>query len=163
MVVRILGNRGTSAYKQAQNTVLKLGHQIDDGSYFVCDVAIAPLLTERLSDGDIYDPIHGTLIFHPSPLPYGRGASAIKHAYSNAEPITAATWFWANSGKMDSGDICEMEVVTIDYGLKPREFYEAHIIPALCRTLERALVGIGKGNIRRVPQVEQYATFKPKL
>ena len=48
----------------------------------------------------------GTLIFHPSPLPYGRGASSLKWAYRRGEPITAATWLWADSG-YDTGDICE--------------------------------------------------------
>ena len=31
--------------------------------------------------------------------PHGRGASSIKWAYKRKEPVTAATWFWANDGK----------------------------------------------------------------
>lgn len=158
MKVVILGKDHTRAYIEARNLVLSLGHEavtdINDA-----DLSIAPLLTDMLSPGQIYAPKYGTLIFHPSPLPYGRGASAIKWAYKRNEPITAATWFWANLYKVDSGDICEQEVIKIDYSLTPREFYDTHVIPALLRTLERALTDIAVGHIRRVPQVPAYSTF----
>ena len=102
------------------------------------------------------------MIFHPSPLPYGRGASSIRWAYRRREPITAATWFWADIG-LDTGDICEQEIVKIDYDLQPREFYELDIIPAMRRTLERCLNGLQMGIKRRIPQVEKYATFDLKI
>ena len=108
------------------------------------------------------EPIKGTLIFHPSPLPHGRGASAIKWAYERKEPITAASWLWANN-KLDGGDICEMEILAIDHGIRPRDYYELHVIPAMERTLERCLNAISRGFIRRVPQVEAYATYDPKI
>ena len=158
MKIKILGKQDTQAYELAHETVAKLGH-----SFCVngcdADLAIAPLLTEKLSYDEISAPLRGTLIFHPSPLPYGRGAASIKWAYRRREPITAATWFWANDGKMDSGDICEMEIVKIDYNLSPREFYETHVLPASVRTLERALRAIAEGYRRRVPQVEEYSSF----
>lgn len=158
MNIAILGKGDTRAYTEASKLVLSMGHHIVND---VCDadLAIAPLLTDILSPGQIYAPKHGTLIFHPSPLPYGRGASAIKWAYKRGEPITAATWFWANLYKVDSGDICEQEVIMIDYSLSPREFYDAHVLPALLRTLGRALTGIASGHVRRIPQVQAYATF----
>ena len=104
----------------------------------------------------------GTLIFHPSPLPYGRGASSIRWAYRRKEPIAAATWFWADNG-LDTGDICEQEIIKIDYSLRPREFYEQEIIPAMRRTLERCLNNLQMGIKRRVPQVEKYATFDKRI
>ncbi|MBB4034906.1 methionyl-tRNA formyltransferase [Dysgonomonas hofstadii] len=158
MKVAILGKDHTRAYIEARKLVLSLGHEaVSDING--AELAIAPLLTDILSPGQIYAPKYGTLIFHPSPLPYGRGASAIKWAYKRNEPITAATWFWANLYKVDSGDICEQEVIKIDYSLPPREFYDVHAVPALLRTLERALTGIAAGHIRRVPQVQAYSTF----
>ena len=163
MVVSILGKKDTPAYELARQSVLDMGHAINEGRHFITDLAIAPLLTEKLSESEIFEPVHGTLIFHPSPLPYGRGASAIRWAYQRGEPITAATWFWANAGKIDSGDICEMEIVKITHDVRPREFYEKHILPAMVRTLERALAGVAAGHPRRVPQVEEYATFDLKI
>jgi methionyl-tRNA formyltransferase len=157
MRVEILGNRDTKAYQLAKELLIKLEHRI----VFRCDqpeIAIAPLLTDTLSAEELFRPLYGTLIFHPSPLPYGRGASAIKWAYQRKEPITAATWFWANE-KLDSGDICEQEIVKIDYNLRPREFYEKDILPAMVRTLERCLTGIEKGFKRQIKQVDEYATY----
>lgn len=137
----------------------RLGHKIVDSG---ADIAIAPLLTEKISNEQISEPLFGTLIFHPSPLPYGRGASAIRWAYRRKEPITAATWFWA-SDKLDAGDICEQEIIKIDYSLSPREFYEIHIIPAMLRTLERCLTGVQKGFKRQIPQVEEYASYDSRI
>ena len=64
---------------------------------------------------------------------------------------------------MDSGDICETEIIKIDYALPPREFYEKHVLPALGRTLERALRAIACGYIRRVPQIDEYSSFDFKV
>lgn len=162
MVVKIFGDKETLAYREAEKLVRSMGMAIWDESYYYADVAIAPLLEARLSNTEFSDPLLGTLIFHPSPLPYGRGASAIRYAYRRKEPITAATWFWADNG-MDTGDICEQEIVRINYDLRPREFYEQDIIPAMVRTLGRALSNVSKGEIRKIPQIERYATFDRRI
>jgi methionyl-tRNA formyltransferase len=64
---------------------------------------------------------------------------------------------------MDIGDICEQEIIIIDYELRPREFYKQHIIPALIRTLERALNDIERGVKQQIKQVEEYATFNSRI
>lgn len=120
-----------------------MGLAVWNETCFFVDVAIAPLLTEKIRGKELAEPKLGTQIFHLSPLPYGRGASSIRWAYKRKEPITAATWFWADSG-LDTGDICEQEVVRIDYNLRPRDFYEQEIIPAMQKTLKRCL-----NNLRR--------------
>lgn len=157
LIVDIIGQKDCPAYRKAVEVVLGAGCKICRGDT-IPDVAIAPLLTEKIGEDVINRPWHGTLIFHPSPLPYGRGAASIKWAYKRNEPITAATWFWADNG-LDTGDICEQEIVKIDYSLRPREFYEQEMIPAMARTLERCLKGLQMGRARRIPQVEKYATF----
>ena len=162
MVVRILGQKDTLAYKEAEQVVKEMGLTVWTETCFFVDVAIAPLLTEKVGDEELAEPRLGTLIFHPSPLPHGRGASSIRWAYRRKEPITAATWFWADSG-LDTGDICEQEIVRIDYDLRPRVFYEQEIIPAMRRTLERCLNNLQTGIKRRVPQIEKYATFDKRI
>ncbi|MCQ2127722.1 MAG: formyl transferase [Bacteroidaceae bacterium] len=162
MIIKILGNKDTAAYIAAKTIILAHNHELWSEGHNCCHLAIAPLLTEKVPDDELREPLLGTLIFHPSPLPYGRGASSIKWAYKRQEPITAATWFWADSG-YDTGDICEQEIVKIDYRLRPRDFYETHILTAMERTLERALNGIERGLPRRIPQVEQYSSFDKRL
>ena len=73
MVVRILGQKDTLAYKEAEQVVKEMGLAVWDETYFFVDVAIAPLLTEKVGDEELAGPRLGTLIFHPSPLPYGVG------------------------------------------------------------------------------------------
>lgn len=158
MRIIILGKEDTPAYQEAHQLVTNRGHKVV-ALGGIADLAIAPLLTERISPATIYAPKHGTLIFHPSPLPHGRGASAIRWAYERNEPITAATWFWANLYKLDSGSICEQEIIKLDHNLRPREFYTQHMLPAMLRTLARAIDAISVGHVRRVPQVEAYASF----
>lgn len=142
----------------AESLVRGKGHKIWNSQYAYSDLAIAPLLTKKIPNEELNDPLHGTLIFHPSPLPYGRGPASIKWAYSRKEPITAATWFWADSG-YDTGDICEQEIIRIDYGLRPRDFYERDILPAMLRTLERCLNSLAIGVKRRIPQVDRYSSY----
>ena len=157
MIVDILGDKNTRAYLRAEELVNLLGHTISD-NHNIKHVAIAPLLTEKLSHERLCEPIYGTLIFHPSPLPYGRGSKSIRTAYNRKEPITAATWFWPND-RYDAGDICEQEVIKIDYSLSPREFYEEHIIPGMLRTLRRALNDLDRGIKRQVQQIEKYSSY----
>ena len=68
MVVKILGNSDTTAYKEAERVVKSLGLAVWNETYFFVDVAIAPLLIERVSNEELAEPNLGTLIFHPSPL-----------------------------------------------------------------------------------------------
>lgn len=160
MKVIILGEPDTRAFISAISVVLEAGHEIVSDYSWSPDVAIAPLLTVKVPEYELHLPRLGTLIFHPSPLPYGRGASSIKWAYKRVDPITAATWFWADSG-LDTGDICEQEIIKIDHAKRPRELYEQDVIPAMARTLRRCLESIDKGVVRRVPQVREYATYDP--
>lgn len=159
MKVKVLGDKNAPAVKAAFDSVSRLGYEVVDSG---ADVAIAPLLTRKLSKTEFAESGFGTLVFHPSPLPYGRGASAIRWAYRRKEPITAATWFWANE-RLDAGDICEQEVVKIDYSIPPREFYHTHIIPAMLRTLERCLNALAIGLKRQVKQIEEYASYDGRI
>jgi formyltetrahydrofolate dehydrogenase len=159
MKIKVLGDNYAPAVQQACELVRRVGHKIVDSG---ADLAIAPLLTQKIGEKEIREPLFGTLIFHPSPLPYGRGASAIRWAYRRKEPITAATWFWANE-RLDAGDICEQEIIKIDYDLTPREFYENHVLPAMLRTLKRCLNAVSMGFKRKIKQQEEYATYDGKI
>jgi formyltetrahydrofolate dehydrogenase len=159
MKIKVLGDKYAPAVQAARDVVSGLGHSFADGD---ADLCIAPLLTVKLTLEQINAPRLGTLIFHPSPLPYGRGMSAIRWAYRRKEPVTAATWFWAND-KLDAGDICEQEIVKIDYRLYPRDFYETEIIEAMCRTLKRCLNNLSIGLKRQIPQIESYASYDGRI
>lgn len=161
MVIKLYGNIEKEAVAKSRDLILSLGHELDNG-HFEVDLGVAPLLREKVPTEEIEQLRHGLLVFHPSLLPHRRGPSAIKHAYLAGDPVTGATWFWAND-KLDAGDICEMEVVRVNYHKTFQQFYKEDIIPALLRTLERSLRAIEKRHIRRVPQVEEHASYDPKI
>ncbi len=124
------------------------------------DIAIAPFLTKKLSKEIISVPRYGTLIFHPSLLPRHRGKDAIKWAFKLQERYTGVTWFWA-SESYDTGDICEQEVVAIQEGETPWNFYTRAVVPVAMRTLRRVLFDIQHNIIRRIPQYEEHASYEP--
>lgn len=66
MIVKILGNPDTLAYQEAERVVKACGCAVWNDSYYYIDVAIAPLLTEKVSEEGLKEPIYGVLIFHPS-------------------------------------------------------------------------------------------------
>lgn len=125
-------------------------------------VAFAPLLTYRIPRVEYEAPRFGTLVFHPSALPYRRGPDAIKHTVLAGERVSAATWFWCAEG-WDTGPVCEQEVVVLAPGESPGRAYHTRFQPAGLRALERALEGVLFGRPRRVPQDEALATYDRRL
>jgi len=122
------------------------------------DVAIAPMLSRRLSRAQYEAPRCGTLVFHPSALPYRRGPDAIRHAVAAGERVSAATWFWCSDG-LDEGDVCEQEVVVLRPGESAGRAYHTRFVPAGLRALRRALEGVLAGTPRRAPQDPSLATY----
>jgi len=161
MVIKLFGDIEKEAVLRSRDLILSLGHELENG-HFEVDLGVAPLLREKVPREEIERFKYGLLVFHPSLLPHRRGPSAIKHTFIAGDPVTGATWFWAND-KLDAGDICEMEVVRVNHYKTFQQFYKQDVIPALLRTLERSLTAIEKGHVRRIPQVEEYASYDPKL
>jgi len=123
------------------------------------DLAVAPLLTRRLSTADLLGPRLGVLVFHPSLLPLRRGPDAMRWAVNSGDAWTGATWFWADA-ELDGGDICEQQLVALDTAASPGRNYHDRVAPAGLAGLRRALDGISSGFIRRVPQDHAAATYQ---
>ena len=121
--------------------------------------AIAPRLTRKLSAIEWSAPNLGTLIFHPSILPYHRGPDAIRWAVLGGERVSGVTWFWCDDG-LDTGPICEQEPVLLKPGESPGRAYFSRFLPAGLRALDRAIVGILAGRPRRVEQDESLSTYE---
>src|SRR3990172_3475737 len=132
------------------------------GSPREATVAVAPLLTCKLDQAEWAAALLGTLIFHPSALPLHRGPDAIRQALAAEERVSAASWFWCDGG-LDTGPICEQEVVVLDLQERAREAYARRFIPAALRALDRALRGIVDGAPRRVPQEDRLGSYESYL
>lgn len=145
----------TGAIKLAQE---KGAQRVDDPAE--ADVAIAPMLRSFLTMEQIEAPRYGTLIFHPSLLPRHRGRDAIAWAIEAGELYTGATWFWADEG-VDSGPICEQEVLAIRPGIHPVSFYIKKALPSCLRMLGYILDDLDAGYVRQRPQNEKDAQMEP--
>lgn len=114
-------------------------------------VAIAPRLTRKLAAEEYSAPKFGTLIFHPSALPHRRGPDAIRWSVHYGDRVSAATWFWCDGG-LDTGPICEQEVVVMKPGESAGRAYYSRFVPAGLRALERALRSVRRGLPNRIAQ-----------
>ena len=121
--------------------------------------SVAPKLTKFLSRHDWSSPLLGTLIFHPSILPYHRGPDAIRWAVLQGERVSGVTWFWCDDG-VDTGPICEQEPVLLRPGESPGRAYHTRFVPAGVRAFERAVKGILIGAPRRVKQEAEIGTYE---
>ena len=125
--------------------------------------AFAPLLRRKLSPAAYNAPEHGTLIFHPSALPYRRGPDAIRQTLAAGERVSAATWFFADE-RLDAGLICEQELVLLDTSSAAHSNYLDRFVPAAMRAFERAVSHfVTTSEFRRVPQDERFATYDAPL
>lgn len=124
--------------------------------------AVAPKLTKVLSRHDWSAPLLGTLIFHPSILPYHRGPDAIRWAVLSGERVSGVTWFWCDEG-LDTGPICEQEPVLLNLSESPGRAYHTRFVPAGVRAFERAVKGVLIGDPRRVKQEAGLGTYESYL
>jgi hypothetical protein len=122
-------------------------------------VALAPRLTRFLPRHEWSAPQLGTLVFHPSILPYHRGPDAIRWTVALGERVSGVTWFWADHG-LDTGPICDQEPVLLMPGESPGRAYHTRFIPAGLRSLARAAEGILASRPRRVDQDNAQATYE---
>ena len=123
--------------------------------------SLAPCWRRRIPTSELLAPASGVLVFHPSPLPHGRGPDAIRAAVSAGERVGAATWFWASEG-LDEGDLCEQEFFVLDPSESPGRAYHTRYVPAGVRSLSRAVCGIIDGCPRRVRQDSSLASWHAK-
>lgn len=124
-------------------------------------LSVAPRLSRIIPDDELAAPQIGALVFHPSALPYRRGPDAIRWTVAAGERVSAATWFWADSG-IDTGPVCEQEVVVLMPGESPGRAYHTRFVPAGLRALRRAMIAVKLGTERREPQDNSLATYDSK-
>lgn len=124
----------------------------------LCYFALAPRLNKILKRDEWSAPILGTLIFHPSVLPYRRGPDAIRHTVAAGERVSGVTWFWCDDG-IDSGPICEQEPVLLKPGESAGRAYHTRFIPAGLRALRRVIKNLRQGEIHSLAQDNALATY----
>ncbi len=95
--------------------------------------------------------------YHPTALPRMRGRAALPWTILNGEAITAGTLFWIDDG-VDTGDILDQHFFHIPPDETVGSLYRRHMA-ALETMMDRTLLAMGSGTIRRDPQDHECATW----
>jgi len=103
----------------------------------------------------------GAINLHPSLLPSYRGAAPIQRALLAGEESTGVSIFYMSS-RMDAGDIILQERVIIETEETFGMLYDRLAVLGAEKLLE-ALKLIGRGDVPRIPQEDEKATFAPPL
>lgn len=126
------------------------------------EFGLGPRVMRKLPRSEWSAPRLGTLLFHPSVLPYHRGPDAVRWALALGERVSGVTWFWADEG-LDTGPVCEQEPVLPDPSASPGRNYHTRFVPAGLRALRRAVGALARGEVWREPQEERLASYESLL
>ncbi|NPA15899.1 MAG: methionyl-tRNA formyltransferase [Deferribacteres bacterium] len=99
----------------------------------------------------------GALNIHPSLLPKYRGAAPIQRAIMNGEKTTGVTIMWMNE-RLDAGDIFFQKEVEIGEDETYGELHD-RLSELSAEMIVDALKRIEKGDVVRIPQNEEEATY----
>ena len=103
---------------------------------------------------------HGTIGFHPAPLPENRGRAVIPWTILQDRRETGSTLFWIDEGT-DSGDVLLQERFAVAPAETATTLYAKHLA-ALERMMDRAVPLLLAGAAPRVPQDHARATYCAK-
>ncbi len=104
---------------------------------------------------------YGAIGFHPSLLPRHRGQDAVRWTVAMNDSITGATVFWLDDS-VDGGDIFLQKTLFVDKKWNYHELWKK-IFPIGVEMICEAVELIEQGNIIKIPQEEQFATWEPSF
>lgn len=100
---------------------------------------------------------HGSIGYHPAPLPRLRGRAPIPWTILLNEPISASSLFWIGNG-VDDGDILGQRYFHVAPDETAQSLYDKHMMALGCMAQE-LLPLLASGEQPRLPQDERYATW----
>ena len=104
-------------------------------------------------------PTHGSIQYHPSLLPAGRGASAINWPIIQGEKETGLSIFWPDNG-LDTGDVLMQKKTPISDTDTLGSVYFDRLFPMGVEAMMESLDLVKKGKAPRIKQDESLATYE---
>ncbi len=101
--------------------------------------------------------LHGTIGYHPAPLPRMRGRAVIPWTILTGEPITGGTLFWIDDG-VDTGPILQQGFFHVGADETATTLYARHM-QLLEQLMNDALTALSAGAAVRQVQDERFATW----
>lgn len=123
------------------------------------DLQVMAFVTLFVPSSFLNIPTHGSIQYHPSLLPAGRGASAINWSIINGAAETGLSIFWPDDG-LDTGDVLLQKTTPIGETDTLGTVYFDRLFPMGVEAMLEAIDLVKAGEAPRVRQDEALATYE---
>ena len=123
------------------------------------DLQIMAFVTLFVPEEFLNIPTNGSIQYHPSLLPKGRGASAINWPIIQGETETGLSIFWPDNG-LDTGDVLLQKKTPISDTDSLGTVYFDRLFPMGVEAMMEALDLVKAGRAPRIKQDESLATYE---
>ena len=123
------------------------------------DLQVMAFVTLFVPEEFLNIPTHGSIQYHPSLLPLGRGASAINWPIINGEKETGLSIFWPDNG-LDTGDVLLQKKTPISADDTLGTVYFDRLFPMGVEAMMESVDLVKAGKAPRIKQDESLATYE---
>ena len=123
------------------------------------DLQVMAFVTLFVPEDFLNIPSHGSIQYHPSLLPAGRGPSAINWPIIKGERETGLSIFWPDNG-LDTGDVLLQKRTPIGFEDSLGSVYFDRLFPMGVEAMMEAVDLVKAGKAPRIKQDEAKATYE---
>jgi len=123
------------------------------------DLQVMAFVTLFVPEDFLNIPTHGSIQYHPSLLPKGRGASAINWPIIQGETETGLSIFWPDNG-LDTGDVLMQKKTPISADDTLGTVYFDRLFPMGVQAMMESVDLVKAGKAPRIKQDESLATYE---
>src|SRR6516164_7322930 len=123
------------------------------------DLQVMAFVTLFVPEEFLNIPTHGSIQYHPSLLPAGRGASAINWPIIQGETETGLSIFWPDNG-LDTGDVLLQKKTPISDSDSLGSVYFDRLFPMGVEAMMESIDLVKAGKAPRIKQDESLATYE---
>jgi methionyl-tRNA formyltransferase len=123
------------------------------------DLQVMAFVTLFVPEEFLNIPTHGSIQYHPSLLPLGRGASAINWPIINGEKETGLSIFWPDNG-LDTGAVLLQKKTPISADDTLGTVYFDRLFPMGVEAMMESVDLVKVGKAPRIKQDESLATYE---
>jgi methionyl-tRNA formyltransferase len=123
------------------------------------DLQVMAFVTLFVPEEFLNIPTYGSIQYHPSLLPKGRGASAINWPIIQGETETGLSIFWPDNG-LDTGDVLLQKKTPISDSDSLGSVYFDRLFPMGVEAMLEAVDLVKAGKAPRIKQDERVATYE---
>ena len=123
------------------------------------DLQVMAFVTLFVPEEFLNIPTYGSIQYHPSLLPKGRGASAINWPIIQGETETGLSIFWPDNG-LDTGDVLLQKKTPISDTDSLGTVYFDRLFPMGVDAMMESIDLVKAGNAPRIKQDESLATYE---